>query len=264
MTTPTQPRPDSSRPEPPHPQPPATPQSAAPPPGWGEPTRRTSGWSPLRIVGVVLGSVLVLQSLALLVGGAGTLWVDRVLRDDAGYLTSQTESLSTEGYALTTENIAVQTAGVDLPDLVMGEVRVRVSGSDGAPLFVGVAPTGEVAEYLGDVQTTTVLDLEAGDYRQTDGGAPAGPPAGQDIWAVQSSGAGTQTLEWQIEDGDWTVVVMNADATAEIDARADIGATVPFLGWLAVGLLVAGGLLLLVGVVLIVVSIPRGGQTRTS
>lgn len=247
---------DLHRPAPPQPPVDATksPGDAAQrPTGWG--------WTPLRIVGVVLGSVLVLQSLGMLLGGAGALWVDRGLRDDAGYLTSDTQSLNTDGYALSTENIAIETAGLDVPDLLMGDVRIRATGSDGDPLFIGIAPTAEAEQYLQGVRATTIVDFDDDNqaYRQVEGGAPANPPAQEDIWTAQSSGAGTQSLEWEIEDGDWTVVVMNADAGADIDARADIGATVPMLGWLAAVLLVGGGLLLLVGIVLIVASVPRSG-----
>jgi hypothetical protein len=72
------------------------------------------------------------------------------------------------------------------------------------------------------------------------------------MWAAQSTGTGTQTLTWQPISGRWTVVVMNADANPGLTVSADVGATAPGLGWIALGLLAGGGLLLLIAGALIV------------
>ena len=63
-----------------------------------------------------------------------------------------------------------------------------------------------------------------------------------------------------MRDGDWTVVVMNADASARVDIGADAGATVPDLTGFAAGLLVGGGVLLVGGVLLIVIPIVRASR----
>src|SRR5215212_8598733 len=66
--------------------------------------------------------------------------------------------------------------------------------------------------------------------------APA-DPAGEDIWSASTSGTGTQSLEWDIEDGDWSAVVMNADGSPGVDVRASAGAGASFLQPLGLGLL---------------------------
>ena len=43
-------------------------------------------------------------------------------------------------------------------------------------------------------------------------------PAEQDIWAAPPHGDGRQTLTWDVEDGDWSVVVMNADGSPGVHA----------------------------------------------
>lgn len=53
---------------------------------------------------------------------------------------------------------------------------------------------------------------------------------------------------------------MNADATSGISARADIGATVPDLVWLAVGLFIGGGVLLAVAILLVTLSVVRASK----
>ena len=44
------------------------------------------------------------------------------------------------------------------------------------------------------------------------GGAdrPAAPQE-QSFWVASTSGAGEQTLRWDVQDGDWRAVVMSAD-----------------------------------------------------
>ena len=103
-------------------------------------------------------------------------------------------------------------------------------------------------------------------------------PADSHIWAASEQGSGKQTLNWEIEDGDWSVVVMNADGSAGVDADISAGAKIPFLdalGWTALG---SGAFVLLIGIALLVMGIrrpsnptgsarsrarPRSGLTRT-
>ena len=61
---------------------------------------------------------------------------------------------------------------------------------------------------------------------------------------ASASGEGRQALTWEPEDGDWTVVVANADGTAPVVTRVAVGAEVPVLDDVANGLVVAGALLL--------------------
>ncbi len=82
-------------------------------------------------------------------------------------------------------------------------------------------------------------------------------PATARIWTAQAAGKGTQALQWTAPSGDWIVVVMNPDGSAGITVRADAGATIPALPWLAVEGLTGAVLLALAGFVLIVVPIRR-------
>ncbi len=68
------------------------------------------------------------------------------------------------------------------------------------------------------------------------------PPADQTFWAASATGAGEQTLEWEPEDGSWSVVVMNADGSRGVAADLSIGGELDPLIWIAVGLLLGGGL----------------------
>ena len=51
---------------------------------------------------------------------------------------------------------------------------------------------------------------------------------------------GTQTVTWKVREGDWSVVLMNADGSRGVIAEVDLGAKLSFLLWVAIGLLMGG------------------------
>ena len=77
------------------------------------------------------------------------------------------------------------------------------------------------------------------------------------------SGTGTQTLEWKPKQGDWAVVVMNADGSAGVSTQSTFGAKVTFLAEVGLALL-AAGLVLLVASVLFVYFALRGRGTAAT
>jgi hypothetical protein len=198
-----------------------------------------------RVVLIVLGSIGVLFGVALLAGGGFLLWADRTQRED-GYLTTPTERFATPTYALTRTRLEVDTdgAGWVLNDSWFGKVRIRGESAGGKTLFMGIGPEAEVAKYLGPVAHANVEDIDFDPFRVTylpvAGGTPQGPPTDQSFWAASASGVGTQTLTWKVRDGDWSVVVMNADGSRGIAANIDVGAKMSFLLWVAIGALIGG------------------------
>jgi hypothetical protein len=72
------------------------------------------------------------------------------------------------------------------------------------------------------------------------GSSAPGAPAGERFWAASATGAGTQSLSWPVESGDWAVVVMNADGSAGVRTDVSVGAKVPAVLWIGIGLLVVG------------------------
>jgi hypothetical protein len=220
------------------------------------PPRRSSG---ARTVAVVVGSLLALVSLGFLATGAAALWADGE-KDAQGYVSTGTDRFHTGAAALRTENLDLDLDGVDdvlSPD-EYGKVRVSVKPRADKDLFVGIARTSDVSAYLRGTAHATVTDLDydpfKADYATSGGARRAAPPATQRIWAAQAAGAGTQSLTWDVADGDWSVVVMNADGSPGVDAGVRAGVKLPFLdelGWGALGggavFLLASGALLFAG-----------------
>jgi hypothetical protein len=212
----------------------------------------------VRVALIVTGTVTALVAAGLLAVGGVALWGDSE-KDADGYLSTDSEQFTAGTRALATESLDVNLDGagwlMDKEDF--GEVRLKVEPRNDEPVFVGIAPTDQVSQYLHGVAHTSVTDLdywpfEASYADHTGDRRPAGP-AKQSIWAASAQGAGTQSLEWDVEDGDWSVVVMNADGSPGVDAGVSAGAKVPFLselGWSAAGsgavlLIAAAGLLVL-------------------
>jgi hypothetical protein len=214
-----------------------------------------------RVILIVLGSIGALVGLGLLVGGGFLLWADRTQRED-GYLTTPTERFASPTYALTRTRLEVDTDGEGwvLNESWFGKIRIRGESSSGKTLFIGIGPQTDVSRYLGTVAHSNVQDVDFDPfrvtYRSVSGDAPQAPPTEQSFWAASASGVGTQTLTWKVRDGDWSVVLMNADGSRGVAADVDLGAKLSWLLWVALGLLI-GGLLVAGGSVALIVLAAR-------
>jgi hypothetical protein len=202
------------------------------------PARR---WTAGRIVAIVAGSILALVSLGLLAGGVTGMVYDLTQRDSDGFLVSPSQQFDTASYALVSETLDI---GSEVPQWVIDELigTVRLESESEQDVFLGIASEEDVDSYLGDVRRAVVTDVGDPDYSPRPGGPPPSIPAEQDFWVASTSGAGEQVLDWEVEDGDWLVVAMNADASAGVTTELRIGAEVDALIWIAVGFLAAGAL----------------------
>jgi hypothetical protein len=241
---------------------PARPVQAAAPGPATVPVRHAR-WDAGRVTLVVIGSLLALVATGPLAAGAALGGVDRFARD-GGYVTSPDATFATSGRAVTTDGILLEAGGPAwaLPDRTLGTVRIRVTAADpGKPVFVGIASTADAERYLAGSDHARVRTIERGraTYSEQLGDAALTAPTEQTFWVASAAGPGRQSLAWTATTGDWTVVVANADGTPGVDVRADVAATVPALGRLAVGLLVGGFLILALGVLLVVVAVRSAG-----
>jgi hypothetical protein len=224
-------------------------------------TNDASRWTVGRITALVVGSILVLLSLGLLGAGGTALWADRTQRD-GGYATTDVHHFSTAGSALATEPTGLGSSGVGwlYSPGVLGKVRIRVTPtSPDRALFVGIGPSTDVDRYLGGASHTVISDFWQDKVKAIEGSRPASAPATQTFWVASATGLGAQSLVWDPTDGSWTVVVMNADARSGVSVGADLGAKLPALLWIAIGVLAAGAVFMAGGVLLIVGALSRRG-----
>jgi hypothetical protein len=204
-----------------------------------------------------LGCLLLLGSLTLTAAGAAVAIADSTHRDAGGYLMSDQVALQAGGYAITSANLEIQGAA-RLPHRILGSAKVSVTPKGDVPVFVGVAKTADVRSYLGGVRRTQVsVFAEDPVYQEVTGGAPGMAPTKSDIWVAQSAGSRAQTITWPVENGNWTIVVMNADGSRGVSADVATGATVPGIEWIYGGLFAGAGVALLIGLVLLTATVRR-------
>lgn len=214
-------------------------------PGSGGPPA-AAGWTTGRIVSAVIGTVLGLCALGALSAGGTALWADATQRH-SGYVHLGTASYTTAGHALASDTIKVH-GGLGWLAPLIGQIRIRVTGTGRAGgEFAGVAPANAASRYLYGVSYTTVSSYDGHRMGINHPGSRAPrPPRSTPIWAAQASGIPSATLLWTVRDGDWTVIVMNADGSAGVAVRADLAASLPALGWLATEFLAGGTVLALI------------------
>jgi hypothetical protein len=199
-------------------------------------------WSGGRILLVVLGVVAALLAFGLVAGGAATVVLDQTQRDRDGFLMTPSERFTTPTYALVSESTDVAVDGPDwLVQDFLGTVRIRSESR--RSVFVGIGSEEDVSAYLAGVRHAVVTDIDPDpEYTTRAGGAPASTPAAQTFWVASTTGRGEQVVDWDVVDGTWRVVVMNADGSPAVAADLSIGAELDALIWIGVGLLIAGAL----------------------
>ena len=225
------------------------------------PSPPRSGLGAGKIVLTVVGALVALIGIGLVVGGGGLVWANATQRDDQGFFTSASSRFTSDGFALTGEDIELARG---VPDWLsspgdLATFRAQGRSANGKSLFIGIAPAAALDDYLGGVAHDEVVDLHMDGWKgplSTDtvrrpGAEPTGPPGTQTFWSAEATGAGDVSLTWPVREGTWSIVVMNADGSRGVMADLSLGMKVNFLGWIAVGLIAAGSLLLIGGAAMV-------------
>jgi hypothetical protein len=188
------------------------------------------------------------------------MWTDQALRHD-GYVTTGTATYTASGYALASERVSMGWGWL-LTGLV-GDLSLRVTpvGPD-RPVFVAIGPADQISAYLSSAAYTTVTGTGPGGLVSHYGTGRPTPPQTTGIWIAQTAGAGTQTLRWTAQAGDWMAVAMNPDGSAGLTVRADAGLSAPWLFRLAVELIIGGILAGTLAAALIAVPVRLAAEAR--
>ncbi len=216
-----------------------------------------------RVVSIIIGCLLLLPGLGLFLAGGALGIAHAVMRDDDGYYHETLDRLETTTVAITAEDLDLNTEP-GTPDWVFdaldADLRLQATSADSGDIFVGIAAEAALDDYLAGTAHDEVIRLEGTEpeYRTQPGDTLITPPTEQSIWEASASGPGEQELTWEPAEGDWAVVVMNADGTPAVAADVDVGLRAGFVVPLALSLLGLGGLLATISVVLIIAG-ARGG-----
>jgi hypothetical protein len=218
-----------------------------------------------RIVMIVIGALIALIGFGLLAGGTAGLIAYATQRTD-GYFQTGEVRLTSVTYAITSDRVDLESEPGDDDWLIdrgaLGSVRLRLDpGRRDVPIFAGIGPTADVATYLDGVSHDVIRDFELSPdrvlYRRVPGETAPQPPGDQSFWAAQLTTAEPDELTWEVESGEWTVVLMNADASRGVDLDARLGIKVDWLLPALIGLTLGGLVLLVGGTALIIVGSRR-------
>ena len=152
----------------------------------------------------------------------------------------------------------------------LGEARMQVdvtARDGGHGVFVGVAPAADVERYLAGADVDLVTDVQLQPLRLTTRhrpGTEAVPaPGSQGFWLARArTDGGTARLTWPARDGDYRLVVMNADASPGVDVDARVAFVVPSASRITTTVLVVGIGTALLGVVLLTVGLLGSRSSR--
>lgn len=209
-----------------------------------------SGRTPL----VVAGTIAVLFGMVAGLGGGALIWAHSTQRDSDGYYSAKGERLETSTFALTSGEIAIGVGGHD-SSLGSESVRLRATAADNRPVFIGVALKKDVDAYLARSAHDELTDFEESPFKveltRLAGESRPAAPASQKFWLVQASGAGTQTVTSQIQEGRWAVVVMNADGSAGVKVNLSVAGKTALLGPVGMGTVGAAVVALVAGAALL-------------
>ena len=219
-----------------------------------------------RIVMIVIGALLALIGFGAMLAGGGAIAGYATQRDDDGFFRTGSVRLASPTYAITSDRVDLESApgpaGWLVDRGVLGTVKIDLDPAQpDEPVFAGIGPSRDVATYLAGVSRDQIRDIDLSpdrvSYRRLSGEAAPAPPGDQPFWVAEETTSGAGRLEWKVESGDWTVVIMNADATRGIDLDTRLGIKVDWLLPTAIGLLV-GGLVALGGGTWLIIAGTRG------
>jgi hypothetical protein len=208
----------------------------------------------------IVGSVLIVIGALTAISGAALLYLfggDRVLASTPHQISTPTSALVTDlGTITNTSGVSVAIASPTL--------HVTASGTADRPIFVGVGPADAVDRYLDGVSADRVTDLELSrfvlDTVRQPGTMPAQTPAAQDFWVASAQTTAVADLTWEIEDGNYSIVIMNADGSIGVATEVGAGVGLPGSSTIWELVIIAGAVFGAFGIAVIAV----GSRQRNS
>lgn len=222
------------------------------------PVPRRQGAGAGRVLAVVSAVFLLIIGVTILLAGVTLM---AVFGTD-GEISSAKHPVASPTSAVVTDIAAIRNTS-DVADVIGTPVSTfAADGGNASGLFIGIGPAADVDRYLSGVETDQVVDLDLDPYqlglaRQAGTGATAAPPVDQNFWVASTSGTGNIDVSWQVRDGDYRMVLMNADGTAGVQSQLSVGLGLAGMFWLALGLLIGGLVMVGLAVALLVVTSPR-------
>lgn len=112
--------------------------------------------------------------------------------------------------------------------------------------------------YLSDVEYDEISNFRIHshgfdvDYRNHQGNSSPTAPTSETFWMKSTSGNGTQVLEWELETGTYSLVLMNEDGSSNVNVDVSVGVKAPWIFGVGIGVVVGGIVALIMGILMII------------
>lgn len=234
--------------------------------------KQNEPWGIVHIGMIVFSVILMITAFGLIMGGTSMRSIQTIMTDDDGYIMSNTQTVQVPSYGIVVDEIDIN---MDPDAKRFFEMRggflsfklVAESTDLSKEIFVGVARYNDAFSYINPMMYHTIDDMDMGweNYDESTGpvytlhrgNPPATAPSEQTFWIIQSSSAEEQTITWEPEEGNYYVVLMNADGSEDVSANIKVGVEVPFFSGIGDILLSVGVVIGAVGVLLLYLTLKR-------
>ena len=201
-----------------------------------------------RIVLLIFGIIFILGALFAMVAGGGVIWASQYHKDSEGFHATDPMDIRSAAYAVTSDTIEIDRGASEaLNWLGMDKIKAVVESDDpDQPVFLGIADSRDVDAYLSGVKHDEITSLKvfnsSFDLESQPGSTQPEAPGLQGFWLEESEGTGSQEIVFDLEEGEYTVVAMNSDASKGIEMEAVFG-------------IKSSGVIALIGVVFLVIAV---------
>ncbi|NQS88638.1 hypothetical protein HQ584_02455 [Patescibacteria group bacterium] len=225
-----------------------------------------------KIVLLVFGIIVLLVSVGLLLSGGVLMWAERTIKDSEGFYSTKTVYLERNSHAIVTKPADIYLKGEwDRGWPFLGKcwdpsdfLTLKIESSNNDPskqIFIGIAEISDLKAYLSDVEYDEITHFRIHrfelDYTNHPGSSEPAAPTSQTLWITSAHGAGTQILEWGIEPGSYSFVLMNEDGSTGLNLSVLVGVKIPPLLWVSGGLLVGGIVVLVIAALMVYLAVRR-------
>ncbi len=219
---------------------------------------RRQGGGAGRVLAIVSAVFLLLIGAGLAIGGGALM---AVFGTDSE-ISSPRNPVTTPTAAVVTDIAVIRDTSEVADALGTPVAKVAAEGGNASGLFVGIGPAVAVDRYLAGVEIDQAVDFDVDPYaldlsRRDGAETTADPPTDQDFWVASANSATGIELSWPIQDGNYRMVLMNADGAADVQSQVSIGLGLGSMFGVALGMLIGGVLLIAVAIALLVFTRPR-------
>lgn len=94
-------------------------------------------------------------------------------------------------------------------------------------------------------------------YRRHPASSEPASPIPRTFWVISTHGEGAQTLKWGVEEGRYSIILMNQDGSSGLDISGSVGVKIPMVSGLSIGFLASGFLLVVMAFLTVYFTVTR-------